>query len=138
MIRRIILGLSNLINLFLPPIKRQPVRLAWLRGLLICLMQDEQSFILWRDEMIIRAKVTGQKGSLQWYLNHLFDPVLFRILIIEGILTGGVILSLEGENVSSLPKDFRVMIPAGVDPYQIGNIVDLYNAAHRSYDIVTF
>lgn len=162
MIRRITIGILDLIFIFLPPHKRLAKRLAWLRGLLYPFKENEDLFYPWRDEMIIRAKVTGQKMSLQWYLNHLFDPVLQRIIIddsqpggtavslesegtasvvvgLESLGETGVAFFLEGESSSSLPYDFRVYSPAFAnDVNLIKGIVDLYNMAHKSYDIIIF
>jgi hypothetical protein len=162
MIRRITIATQNLVNLFLPPHKRQLVRLAWLQGLLYIYYLNEQSFYTWRDAMIVRAKVTGQKASLQWYLNYLYDATLQRILIDDSIAGGtavslesegtayivaglegtmgedGFAFYLEGESSGSTPKDFRVLTPVTVDLVQLAATVDLYNMAHKSYDIVTF
>lgn len=161
MIRRITIGVLNGIVLFLPPHKRWPKRIAWLQGLLYPFAENETAWYVWRDEMIIRAKVTGQKASLQWYLNHLYDSALQRILIVDSVPGGtavslesegtayvvagiealgetGVPFFLEGESSSSLPKDFRVIAPNTVDIDQLKSTVNLFNTAHRSYDVVTF
>ena len=161
-IRKISVGVNNGVVLFLPPHKRQSKRLAWLQGLVNPYAENEAAFYTWRDEMIIRAMVTGQKASLQWYLNHLYDPILQRIIIDDSVAVGtavslesegtawvvagiegtvgesGVVFALEGETTGSLPKDFRVLTPNTVNTTQLKATVDLYNSAHKSYDIVTF
>jgi hypothetical protein len=162
MIRRITIATQTIISLLLPPYKRQLIRLAWLQGLLYPYYEVEQTFYTWRDAMIVRAKVTGQTASLQWYLNYLYDSTLWRILIVDSVAGGiavslesegtayvvaglegtvgedGVAFYLEGESSSSIPYDFRVLTPNTVDVIQLQATVDLYNMAHRSYDVVTF
>lgn len=156
--RKIQIGILRLTELFLPPHKRQQVRIAWLKGLVWPWRENEVAFYDWRNEMIIRATVTGEKGSLQWYLNHLYDRAQQRIVIIEAEETGiavsletentawvvagleasaetGVAFYLEGENTTTLPVDFRVLIPSGVSEDQVSGTVKLYNMAHRSFDI---
>lgn len=164
MIRTITIDVLNLIILLLPPKKRQAKRVAWLQGLANQFHVNEQAFYGWRDEMTIRAMVTGETASLQWYLNHLYDPALQRILIIDSVDTGiyvslnepdganpvvmGIdritepdapyIVGLRGENSSSLPVDFRVLVPVGVNVTMVHATVKLYNMAHKSFDIQTF
>ena len=161
-IRKIKIGVADGVVLFIPKHKRQNKRIAWLNGLLAAYSASEEGFYLWRDEMIIRAKVTGQTASLQWYLNHVYDPVDQRILIVDQVPGGsgialeveattsvvagletqvgedGVAFFLEGENSGSLPKDFRVLAPNTVNVGQLKSTINLYNTAHKSYDVVLF
>lgn len=48
----------------------------------------------WRNEAIIKANITISKGSVEWYLNYLFDTTLQRIYI-ENNKGGGVIMGIE-------------------------------------------
>lgn len=161
-IRKIRIGSLDSIVLFLPKHKRQIYRIAFLKGLLAGYNTNENEYYAWRDELIIRAKVNGQTASLQWYLNHVYDPVQQRILItdtvpvgdgislesenIDSIVAGletitgesGLAFYLEGESNGSLPKDFRVLSPSTVNVGQLKSTIDLYNIAHKSYDVVLF
>ncbi len=164
MIRKITIGVLNLIILYLPPKKRQQKRIGWLQGLLYPYYTNELAFYTWRDDMIVRATVTGETGILQWYLNYKFDAALQRILIVDAVDDGiyvpyddsedtPVLMGLDiadepdgdytialtsGESSSDLPVDFRVMVPTAVDVNQVTAIVRLYNMAHKSFDVQTF
>lgn len=161
-IRKIRVGVLDSVILFLPKHKRQIYRVAFLKGLLAGYNTSENEYYDWRDEMIIRAKVTGQTASLQWYLNHLYDPVQQRILITDTVPVGdgislesenmdsiiagietesgedGVPFYLEGESNGSLPKDFRVLAPSTINEGLLKSTINLYNIAHKSYDVVLF
>ena len=148
MIRRISIDILNYLeNNILPPHKRQTNRLAFLKGLLQPLQDASTAYNVWRDDIIIRASVTGQTASLQWYLNYVLDATEKRILIIHGTIIGEPLslrseagtlwqmslrseagtskgLKLKGEHVTSLPLDFRVICPASVDQGQVKKITD--------------
>jgi len=159
MIRRLSINILNYAaDVAMPPHKRQAVRIAFIKGLLYPLQEDSEAYNTWVSESIIKAMVTGQTGSLQWYLNYKFDPDLKRIQIIHGELTG-VPMSLEaesgskfrlslvsedgskqalkltGENISSIAKDFRVLMPDTVDEGQLRSVVDTYRQRGKLYDI---
>ena len=162
MIRRISIDIFNYLeNNILPPHKRQPIRLSFLRGLLQPVYDASVAYNVWRDDIIIRATVTGQTLSLQWYLNYVLDATEKRILIIHGTIVGEPLslrseagthfqmslrseagtaksLKLKGEHVTTLPFDFRVLAPASVDQGQVKKIVDTYRQQGRKFDIVTF
>jgi len=162
MIRRISLDILNYLqNNILPPYKRQPIRIAFVGGLLQSVVNASIAYNAWRDDNIIRATVTGQTASLQWFLNYELDAIEQRILIIHGIIVGeplslriesGAVftnslrsegttpnlLKLRGEDATSLPYDFRVIAPASVDQGQIKKIVDTYRQQGKLYDIQTF
>ena len=73
MIRRLSIDMLNYaIEVVLPPHKRQPIRSAFIKGLIYPLQQDSDAYNTWVSDSIIKATVTGQTGSLQWYLNYLF------------------------------------------------------------------
>ena len=159
MIRRLSLDMLNYaIEVVLPPHKRQPIRSAFIKGLIYPLQQDSDAYNTWVSDSIIKATVTGQTGSLQWYLNYLFDASLQRIQIVHGVLTGVPLslsseagskfrlslssevgnkqgLKLSGENISSIPKDFRVLIPNTVDEIQLRKVVDTYRQCGKLYDV---
>ena len=161
-IRRISVDIINYLETnLLPPHKRQRKRIAFLSGLLSPLAEASGAFITWRDDIIIRASVTGQIASLQWYLNEVLDPSLRRILIISGTIVGNPLslrteagshfqmslrsevgtaegMVLRGENVTSLPLDFRIAAPASVDQGQVKSITDTYKQSGKLYDIITF
>ena len=44
-------------------------------------------------------------------------------------------LKLSGENISSIPKDFRVLIPNTVDEIQLRKVVDTYRQCGKLYDV---
>lgn len=163
MIRRISIDILNYLeNNILPPHKRQPIRLAFVKGLLKTLADSSTAFNTWRDDVIIRATVTGQTASLQWYLNYALDAAEQRILITHGVIVGNPLslrsengakfriglktegtlapeqIKLKGEHVTSLPFDFRVIAPAAVDQGQVKKIIDTYKQQGKLYDIQTF
>lgn len=159
MIRRLTIDMLNyVIEVVLPPHKRQALRSAFIKGLVYPLQQDSEAYNTWVNESIIKATVSGQTGSLQWYLNYRFDPDLKRIQIIHGIITGVPLslsaeagskfrlslsseagsskgLKLTGENISSIEKDFRVLVPESVDEGQLRQVIDTYRERGKLYDL---
>lgn len=146
----------------LPPHKRQANRISWINGLTSPLVQLMNFFLAFRQDAIIRANVTGQTISLQWYLNYCLDNQFQRIIIINELLGGFTmglrseglpvakqfsltsespiapeVIPLKGENPEKLPFNFRVVIPNSVDKGQVAAIVNKYKLAGRSYDIIT-
>ena len=159
MIRRLSINILDWATLVvMPPHKRQALRTAFIKGLFYPLQEDSDSYNTWVNDSIIRATVTGQTGSLEWYLNYRFDPDLKRIKIIHGILVGTPLslaaengnkfrlslssedgskqgLKLTGENISSLPLDFRVQMPDTINEGQIRQVIDTYRQRGKLYDI---
>lgn len=161
MIRRLSINILNYASdVIMPPHKRQAIRTAFIKGLLFPLQEDSDAHNTWASNAIIKAMVTGQTGSLEWYLNYRFDPDLKRIQIVHGVISGipnslvsengnkfrlslesesgsKQALKLTGENISSIPKDFRVIIPNTVDEGQLRSVIDTYRQRGKLYDIQT-
>lgn len=111
MIRKFSFTIKNIIFAYLPPYKRRPNRLKLLGVLLYPLTIIMQEYKAWRDEAIIKATVTIEKGSIEWYLNYLFDPVEQRIYI-ETNNAEGVLMGLRATEV----LDFQLMGLRATEP----------------------
>lgn len=94
MIRKHRINIDLFINNWLPSHKRQTNRKGLLAVLLTPFTIMMGEFVAWRDEAIIRANVTSETISIEWYLNYLFDPTLKRIHI-ESNDGDGVILGVK-------------------------------------------
>lgn len=166
MIRKFSITIKKFVRAYLPMHKRQTNRLKLFADVLtypFTLMMAE--FKAWRDEAIIKATVTIEKTSIEWYLNRQFDPVLQRIYIntnnAEGVIMGNratepddfqlmgnratepddyVIFSNRGEHPAIGYASFGVYIPSALSSSKeaIAALMRVYKLAGKSFVIIEF
>lgn len=67
------LNFQRLVALLLPWFLRTITHVSWLNALVQPLVEDWQSFLTWKDEMIYEAYMTGQVINLEMLLNDKFN-----------------------------------------------------------------
>jgi len=150
---------KNLIRQLLPPHKRQPNRMAFLRGLIAPLQSLFDSFNAYRNDSRMMFNVNSQVKVLEGYLRKKYnEPLGIKIATFDaGLLNvgleieGGTMmvwfgLSEEG-TLKDVPlkdelrdkfadTDFVVYIPSGVDKLQVEADIEKYKLALVTYKII--
>ena len=150
----------NFLNRSLPHHKRQENRILLFWWPLDQLRAVWIQYVAWRQEIAWEMRTTGQKFSLESWLNHIVAGSQNAISIVEtsdgGIMIGvlsevsphmDVNLSTEaspasksfplnGELLTPLDKDFKVLVPAAVNTGEVKAIVDRYVIAGFDYEII--
>lgn len=149
----------NFVRQLLPPYKRQPSRLALLKGFIEPLQVLFEEFNVWRDNSRMMINVNSQVKVLEEYLRKKYnDPVRIKIvtynnmLLLVGLLSEGRAMwpefGLIGENsFQSVPlenevrdkfdgADFVVYIPLEVDKVLIEAEIEKYKQVLTTYKII--
>lgn len=100
--QKLSISTHNFITGYLPEDKRQTNRELIYNAMLEPYRLMNEEWKTWRDKELILSKVTIEKGSLEWYLNSLFDPVDEQIYIERNQAAG---LSM-GKNEAIEPADY--------------------------------
>ena len=164
-IRKISITIEEFIRIWLPTEKRQASRVGFLRGLLAPFQVAMLQYLEWRDETIIKAKVTGETMSLTWYLNYLFDPtdkgIYIETATVSGLAAGDevaepsvffvagdevaepaqyAIIGAQGEDTNFGIYSFAVFVPAAIanTNTEIRAIVNCYRFAGKSFKIIRY
>ena len=152
------INFNNHVRQMLPPHRRQPVRLEFLRQFVAPLTGLFAAFDPWRDDIRMRMNLTGQIMVLEGYLRAKYDPSLsIRIVTNEDRLlrvglkpeerTHFAAVGLKAERRIGVAlkreiydlygdADFLVFIPAGVDIELIRIEVEKYRQAGINYKII--
>ena len=153
------ININNLVRQLVPPHRRQPVRLDFLRGLLYPLRQLWEWFELWRDDIRLRINVNSQVMVLEGYLRNKYNDVRITITSLDngwlwvGLLSEGDLYMPKigllggGEQLIHVPLlwekrlgmgdvDFWVYIPVGVDIEAIRAEIECYRQAGVKYEII--
>ncbi len=147
---------ANLIRQMLPPYKRQPVRLGFLRSLAEPLQILFAEFDTWRDDIRLRINVNSQVKVLEGYLRRKYcEPVAIKIVTYEdgllpvGLETEGMMpeisddqtrmaaVALSGEIREAFGNaDFLVYVPEGLDTEQVRADIERYKQVLTRYKII--
>ena len=164
MIRKINFTVENFIKNYLPIAKRKPIRLNYLSSLLFVFATLRSEYMAWRDEAIIRANVTGETMSLEWYLNYIcasgtgitietaglsglragIESTELAYYVAAGIEstepTRYVSIGFPGESTLWGTKSFIVKVPTAFSSWSaiITSIVNSYRMAGHSFKIVLY
>ena len=164
MVRKINVDILKAVGNYLPVHKRKPLRLNLLRTMMSVFYTMRTEYMLWRDEAITKAYVTGETMSIEWYLNYLCSSgsgiyietagasgVAAGIILTETSIyvVGGIISSeptkyvsagLYGENSIWGTKSFIVYIPTAASGYNdlITSVVNVYRSAGHTFKIVLY
>lgn len=146
----IILNFKEIVRQYVAPHRRQPNRLAWLWGL-IDLDSVWATFAAWRAYYRYKVHVTSQQGSLLGHLRNLFGRGIvlksYSGMYLEVGLNSEpahmVILNpyrevaLEGESQSAFDgADFVIYVPSGVDISNMGEEIERYKLADKTFKII--
>lgn len=154
-------NIDNFVRGYLPPEKRLTNYILNGKILNAPLSQVVEDFLSWRDDVIMRAKVTGQHQSLEWYLNEKFDNTERRITTETNYGTGlpmglrddedvvtpmgdrvaedvATPMRRHGEHPTYGFANFGVNIPAALTDStdDIKGVVDTYRLAGKTFVIV--
>jgi hypothetical protein len=164
MIRKISVDVIKFVGNYLPVHKRKTLRLNFLRTLLSIFDTLRIEYMLWRDEAVIKAYVTGETMSIEWYLNYICGTgtaITIETAGVSGVAAGvlatepsiymvaGVLASepakytsvgFPGENTLWGTKTFIVKVPTASSGWSptITAIVNNYRAAGKSFKIVLY
>lgn len=142
------LDINKVVNWLLPGPLRSAAMVAWLNALLSPLASLHGQFLLWSGRVRYDARITGQKRSLQFHLNRLFDPINQQIYIEDATGSTLVYMYLENENqplhlpvfVSGLNSDFVVHAPNDLPPLgkvpEIRAFLDKYKLPTKQYELL--
>lgn len=157
--------IDDTIIMLMPSFLRKPRHFAWLKAILNPIKNLYAGFLVYRDEQIYEAYLTGQTIQLERLLNDLFDNSLRRIYIVHSLDLDiilfldeeaqpleDVVLYLDSEaepledltlyrdleDAGALPQDFRVIAPATLTSQQteFEKRIDKYKLVQKTYDIV--
>ena len=148
----------------MPSFLRKMAHWCWLKALLAPLKTDYADFLIYRDAQLYECYITGQTIQLQRILNDRYDIDLRRIIIIHSLDSDidlfldaeaqpdedivlyldsegepdTIVLYLDGEAGSTLPVDFRVLVPTGLAGYLIliTQLIRKYALIDKTFDIV--
>lgn len=129
MIRQLEIDVPNFINNWLPVHQRLVNRLSFLQVVLAPFTIMMAEYKAWRDKSITRAYVSGQKISMEWYLNELFDPTN-RDIYIDSPDNTGTLVALIAEGAPALTVGLQseptevgdfVMVPLPYEDVATGN-----------------
>jgi hypothetical protein len=165
MIRKISIDVAGFLENYLPIKKRTPIRLAFLKTLMSALGDVWNTYVVWRNETIIKANTTGETISLEWYLNYIVGASIGDIYIetagVSGVSVGlqtaepliyvdaGIqssepteyyAVGLLGEGSVFGTKTFAVYVPSAFMPFveKIKAAVNSYKAAGKSFLIIEY
>lgn len=163
MIRKFRISIDKFTYQYLEPEWRLPNILLLFKVVLYPFQVMMDEYIAYRDAAIIKANVSCETMSIEWYLNELFDNELRRITI-DTATSDGVYIRNEGEapdnplylgNEATEParfeylynpgehvnfegKSFAVFIPASLAGVkdQIRGITNIYRNAGKTFTII--
>ncbi len=136
----------RLIDWLLPHPLRQLLMREWILVLIAPLIAIYTAFLTYQARTKRAIMCTGQITKLRAYLNHLFDPLLLRINVIDNLTSDYIYIYQEYENkpiylpafLSGVSYSFVVLVPAeyqGQELY-IRAIIDSYKLPTKKYYIV--
>lgn len=149
---------DNLVKQMVPPMKRLPVLLAFLRALVSPLLPLWTAFVAWRSYQRMLINVYGCKIVLEGFLRSKYGTLDIRIASSRKLLPR-ICLRAEGRNSlkriglqsedsrlrtalrseaasSSLGVDFVVFVPVEVDVNTIRADIEQYKPHFATYKIV--
>lgn len=159
------ISVDKYIYQYLKPVDRKPTVVSFFNIIYSPLNDLMDAWVDYRDESIVKATVTSQHKSLQWFLNRQYDPTLKRIFTItandDGVEAGRfdteplrsfeagrfdteVARSQEtrryGESGATQNYDFAVYIPSDISgsTNDIISTVDTYREAGISFTVIEF
>ena len=164
MIRKINITIPDFVKNYLPIHKRKNVRLNFLYSLTYVFDIIKSEYIIWRDEAVTRAYVTGETMSMEWYLNSVCGSgtgITIETAGASGVNAGlyatepstyisaGLYatesgsygsVGLPGESTLYGTKTFIVKVPTAYSAWNdtIIAIVNTYRAAGKSFKIVLY
>lgn len=164
MIRKISIAVNLFLENYLPIHKRLPIRLDFLKLLHSTLDLISTEFIQFRNGAIVKAYVSGETKSIEWYLNNYFNTGNAITIDTAGISgLGAGITTIEPTAYQSAgiesseptafvangylnemsiygTKTFIVNVPAAMVGFsaQIEAIVNSYRAAGKTFKIVLY
>jgi hypothetical protein len=164
MIRQISIDIPGFINNWLPVHRRKNIWLGFLQVLLVPFRTMMSEYKDWRDASIMRAYVSSQTISMEWYLNELYDPIDREIRILTADPSGFYVamqsetapvmlaglqtvlteagtfayVPLPGEDLVTGMADFVVHAPLALMSMEaaIRKVVNNYKLAGKRYTIV--
>jgi len=162
--RKISISINKFISSYLAVHLRKALRLKFLNTMLSVFDVINTEYVAWRDEAVIKAKVTGETMSLEWYLNYMCGSGTAITIETAGLtgVTAGIISSepslylvagiqsseptkyksagFKGEDTIWGTKTFIVKVPTAYSAYSdtIISIVNSFRAAGKSFKIVLY
>lgn len=136
---------NKLIGWLLPAATRKVNQMAWLNALLYPVKYLHTQFLLFTTATRYDIKITGQKCSLEFHLNRVFDPVFNYFYITDSVATTTVFMFLESENrplylptfISGTQTDFIVHAPNNLEDQEaaIRAFLDKYKLVTKRYEL---